>query len=158
MASIVRTIGILKRFFSTRPIVSGPAVDPPANIVRLIPMPTVIAPSTAETGKLAVNLENGAVKNRSGGKSTVGIIVFTINLYPSSSQPTHITIALKIMFDTDIGSPNKLWIIMVIPVTPPKARLCGTMKILIPIAKMVDPANKLIIDLRFVLLILSCNI
>lgn len=53
---IVSVIGIWNRFFSTRPIVSGPAVEPPANIVRLIPIPIVTAPIIAERGNASGTL------------------------------------------------------------------------------------------------------
>lgn len=142
ITNIVIVTGIPKRFSNTRPIVSGPAVDPPACMVKLIPIPTVTAPIIAESSKLGASFESGVVKNRNSGKIIVGIMVLTINSCQRSNQPISITIVLKTRFDTKRGSPVKLRRMIVVPVTPPKARLCGERKRFIPIARIKEPVNR----------------
>ncbi len=105
---IVNVTGTWKRFFNIKPTVSGPAVDPPARMVKLIPVPTVTAPNTADNGKFNEKLDKGAVKKRKTGKIAVGITVLTINPRPSSNQPPSITMILIKKLETKSGIPVRL--------------------------------------------------
>ena len=132
-------VGIPKRFFNIRPKVSGPAVDPPANIVKLMAIPIVIAPITADTGRNKESFEIGELKNKNTGTALVGITVFIINSFPISNHPKSMRAMLMNKFDAKTGIPAKSCRIIAIPVTPPKARLCGAINRLMPTAKIIEP-------------------